>query len=649
MVTILYAATIFLSSALLFLIQPMVVQAILPWFGGTAGVWTASMLFFQFLLLAGYAYSYLVTHYLSSRPRAVLHIALLIASATMLPVAVPQVWKVSDYPAWSILTLLGSLLGLPYFVLSTTGPLIQFWFAQRPGGQASYRLFALSNAASLVALLAYPFLIQPRFSTRSQLTAWSIAYVVFLLLVGLSALRGGSTSQVERESSEALGGSRPMLWAVLAACPCMLWLAVANHLSQEVAAVPFLWVGLLGLYLLSLILCFDRDGWYRPQLYRWLLPVACAAMGFRLARPGPGAGFHWDLLLFSAALLVCCMFLHGELARLKPAPGRAQTYYYLTMATGGLLGSAFVAVAAPSLLNSYLELPIAIAICLLLALRFLFRYPLRRLLRVALFASLAFVLAGWVRSGADVEESRNFYGALRVVDSGEGPGRIRTLYHGVIRHGVELLSPDGGKQATAYFGPLSGIGLTMSKKESGRKVGVIGLGAGTLAAYGMPGDTFRFYEIDPAIIRVASTHFRFLKESAAKVEVVEGDGRKALEQEPPASFSILVLDAFSGDSVPVHLLTKEAFELYFRQLKAGGTLAVNVTNRNLDVGAVVRAASFDLRKRVFAVHSEADDERHFEAADWMLVSDGPGDGGEAPPSIRAWTDDYNSLLHILKR
>jgi len=642
---VLYAATIFLSSALLFLIQPVIVQAILPWFGGTAGVWTASMLFFQALLLGGYLYAYLVTHHLSHRARTTVHIAILIASALMLPVVAPSDWKSSQYPVWSILGLLASLLGLPYFVLSTTGPLVQYWFAQRPEGRSSYRLFALSNAASLVALFAYPFAIQPVMPNRTQLKVWSAAYAVFALLACVSALRGGAgAAEPESDPGE---GRKPLLWMVLSACPCMLWLSVANHLSQQVAPVPFLWVGLLGLYLLSLILCFDRDGWYRPALYRWLLPVACAGMGFRLARPGPGAGFYWDLMLFAAALLVCCMFLHGELARLKPMPGRAQTHFYLTMATGGLLGSVIVAVLAPAVFTSYLELPIAIAGTLVLALALLFGYPTRRLLRVSAMAFAAFAISVWVRTGTDVVESRNFYGALRVVDSGPASDRIRTLYHGVIRHGVERLSPDGGRRLTAYYPPLSGVGLAMSRGEGGRRVGIVGLGAGTLAVYGNSGDTFRFYELDPEIIRIASTHFRFLKQSLARTEVVEGDGRKELEKEQTDSFSILVLDAFSGDSVPVHLLTKEAFQLYFRLLKDGGTLVVNVTNRNLDVGKVVRAAAFELQKKVFAVHSDPDEEEHFEPADWMLVTDGPTDTF-AKPSIRVWTDEYNSLLPILK-
>ncbi|MCC6368530.1 MAG: fused MFS/spermidine synthase [Bryobacterales bacterium] len=646
---VLFACTVFLSSALLFLIQPMVVQAILPRFGGSASVWTASMLFFQFALLVGYLYAYAVTHFLPSGTREAVHLALLSASALALPVALPAAAKASENPVWSILALLAVLVGLPYVALSTTGPLVQWWYAGTLK-RSPYRLFALSNVASLLALFAYPPVIQPLLPVRRQLSVWSAAFVLFLVLCGASALRGRRAAGRESIEGAAIARHQAWLWVLLAACPSILWLAVANHLSQEVAAVPFLWVGLLGLYLLSLVLCFDHDGWYRPALFRWLVPAACLAMGWRLARPGPGGGFLWEFALYCAGVLICCVFFHGELVLRKPHPGPMLTYFYLAVAAGGALGGIFVALAAPVLFNSYLELPVAIILCLVMALVFLFGYKPRRLLRLSVVLALTFVIAAKLREGDSVLETRNFYGALRVVDSGEGVHRIRTLYHGVIRHGTEYLSPNGGHVFTTYYTPLSGIGITMAAHhQQGRRVGVVGLGAGTLAAYGQPGDTFRFFEINPAVTQIASAYFRFLRDSRAHVEVVPGDGRLALEREALSSFDILVLDAFSGDSAPVHLLTREAFQLYLRCLRPGGVIAVNITNRYLDIGLPVRAAAWELHKKADAIHSEADPAKGIEAADWMILTDLPPAAAPSAPRIRAWTDDYNSLFQILKK
>lgn len=644
---VLFACTVFLSSALLFLIQPMAVQAILPRFGGSANVWTASMLFFQLALLAGYLYAYAVTRFLTPGIREAIHLALLAASALPLPFTLPEA-DGSHGPVWSVLSLLAISVGLPYAALSTTGPLIQWWYAgtlKRP----PYRLFALSNAASLLALFAYLPVIQPLLPVRSQLSAWSGAFILFLALCGASTLRG-RRAVLESAGGTAFVGHQAWLWMLLAACPSILWLAAANQLSQEVAAVPFLWIGLLGMYLLSLILCFDHDGWYRPALFRWLVPAACLAMGWRLARPGPGGGFRLEFALYCAGVLICCMFFHGELALRKPRPGPALPHFYLAAAAGGALGGVFVALAAPVLFNSYLELPVAIILCLVLALVFFFGYKPRRLWRLSVVLAFTFFLAAKLREGDSVLEIRNFHGALRVVDSGGSGQRIRTLYHGGIRHGTEYLSSDGGRIPTTYYTPFSGIGMAMAAHhEQGRRVGVVGLGAGTLAAYGRVGDTFRFYEINPAVIQIASTYFRFLRCSKARVDVAPGDGRLALEREAPSSFDILVLDAFSGDSAPVHLLTREAFQLYFRCLRPGGTLAVNITNRYLDIGLPVRAAAWELRKKADAIHNDADPAKGVEASDWMILAGLSPGTAPLRSHMRAWTDDYNSLFRILRQ
>ena len=648
----LHASAIFLSSALLFLCQPMMAKVILPWFGGSAGVWTACMLFFQVVLLLGYLYAYCITRYLSARPQAAVHIALLLASAAVLPVNPVNRWTASGaaHPVLSILGVLAATIGLPYLALSTTGPLMQTWYARESEARFPYRLFALSNLASLLALLAFPLSIEPLLPSRRQLTVWSISYLLFVLLAAGLAFRSRSHLHLEKQKADGPPARRPVLWMSLAACASSLWLAVANHLSQEVAAIPFLWVLPLGLYLLSFILCFDRAGWYRPRLYRWILPAAWITIGLRLAFPASIVGFKWELALFSAALFVCCMFCHGELARLKPEPRHGLTFFYLTIAAGGALGAVFVGLLAPRIFNSYLELPVSIVACVILGQALLYGYAPRYLVRLAVVAALAFVAATRFSAPAGaLLRQRNFYGTLRVIDSGTGVTAVRALYNGTILHGMQFLSSEQTRLPTTYYGPQSGAGLTLEKlRTSNRRAGVIGLGVGTLATYGHAGDYFRFYELNPAVTQAALTYFRFLNESAAETEIVAGDARLALEREPPQNFDMLVLDAFSGDSIPVHLLTIQAFEVYFRHLRPGGIVAVHVTNRYLDLAPVVEALAAALQKQVRMIHSGADPARGIYAADWSLVADNldrPQTITSKPPP---WTDDYSNLFRILK-
>lgn len=660
-----YAPAIFLSSALLFLLQPVAAKAILPWFGGSAGVWTACMLFFQAVLLLGYLYAYCITRYLSSRAQTVVHLALLALSLALLPVHLSDRGSFgADHPVPRILATLGASIGLPYFVLSTTGPLLQAWYARRSRVSVPYRLFALSNLASLAALLVYPLGIEPVLSLSRQFLAWSLGYFGFVLLTALATLRGTP----KEPSKEALGEqpriarpvAQPLVWIVLAACASTLWLAVANHLSQEVAAVPFLWILPLGLYLLSFILCFDREGWYRPRMYRWILPAAWLAMSFRLARQGVVGGLHWEILLFSAALFACCMLCHGELARRKPEPREGLAFFYLMMATGGALGAVFVGLVAPHIFSSYLELPLGIALCIVLSVALLYGYSSpRHLARLIVVATLAFVLGTQLRRAEKtLFQARNFYGTLQVTEAGAGAMAMRALYNGTILHGIEFSAPERSRVTTTYYGPQSGAGLVLqSRLSSPRRVGVIGLGVGTLAAYGRAGDYFRFYEINPAVIRIASEHFRFLKESEARTEVVTGDGRLALGRESRQNFDVLVLDAFSGDAIPVHLLTQQAFEIYFRQLRPGGIIAVHVTNKYLDLASVVQEIAASLGKQTLFIHSAADGQRATYEADWRLVAEDRAalrnfEPLSRPPvaarRLQPWTDQYSNLFQILK-
>ena len=645
-----YAVTIACSSALLFVVEPIMAKGLLPRFGGSAGVWVACLLFFQVTLLAGYLYAFLITRYLGSTARTAVHIALALGSLAVLPLQ-PRTGTASGDPTLQILLLLATSVGLPFFVLSSTGPLVQWWWAGRRAAQFPYRLFALSNAASLAALLAYPVSIEPALPLRVQLRWWSGAYLGLVALLVLGAIANRSSdggAAAEPEATET--ANRPLLWIALAACASTLWLATSNYLSRNVAAIPFLWVLPMGLYLLSFILCFEWEGCYRPAWFRWLLPAAWLAVGSRIGITGAASNPRLDLPILLAGLFVCCMFCHGELARTKPAPRQGLAFFYLMVAAGGALGGVFVAVAAPNLFSTFLELPIGIVGSVFLALVLLWGLrPGRRLLRLALIGAATFAIASrFSGGGTDLVRERNFYGTLLVADSGEGDRAVRQLYSGRTVHGIEFLSPGRRRQPTAYYGESSGAGLVLGTPAApNRRLALVGLGAGTLAAYGRKGDFFRFYEIDPAVIRAASGRFHFLADSAAATDVVEGDGRLMLEREPRASFDAIVLDAFSDDAIPVHLLTREAFEMYFSRLRPGGTLLIHLTNRYLDLNPVVEAQAASMHKSALRIHSDGDAASATLPADWAVVRHARAPARE-PPGARPWTDDYSNLFGALR-
>jgi len=656
----LYGTTIFTSALLLFLIQPILAKAILPWFGGSAGVWTSAVLFFQVMLLAGYLYAHITTRYLTPKWQAALHVVLLAASLLAIPVTPSPTWKpvTGAEPVTRILALLTVSVGLPYLLLSATGPLLQSWYARRAGSHP-YRLFAISNLASLAALLMYPVGIEPLVSTRFQLSAWSLAFGGFAVLAGATAVLAVAGPAAERVPHSSSPWTDRMLWIALAACPSVLWLGVVNTLTQNVAAVPFLWILPLSIYLLTFILSFDREGWYRPAVFRVALPAAWILLCFCLARQSSGIGLKWSLLIFSSTLFVCCLFCHGELARRKPHPDQLTTYY-LMIALGGALGGAFVGLAAPHLFSAYLELPAGVAACIILGMGLLYGYPPRQLARLGGIAAAAFFLA--VQFNGLSEQNRvrirNFYGCLQVNDTGAGNERMRLLSNGPIHHGSQFQAPGKSGLGTTYYGPASGAALAIrSLPEGPRRIGVIGLGAGTLAVYARKGDTCRFYEINPAVIRVANEEFRYLRECSGKVEVVPGDGRLALEREAEREFDALVLDAFSGDSIPTHLVTREAFALYFSRLGPDGILAVHITNKYLDLAPVVKGLADDSGRSSRLIRSAADPGAGIYAATWVMITanqnvlrkverEAVPFPGRAP--VRIWTDAYSNLFQVIR-
>jgi SAM-dependent methyltransferase len=692
---LLYSLTVFLSAFLLFQVQPIVAKMILPWFGGSSAVWSTCMLFFQVVLLLGYLYAHWLHEKLAPRRQAIAHIAALAVSFAALPMLPNPGWKSAGvaHPSLTILALLSVTVGLPYFLLSSTSPLLQAWYARTHREGMPYRLFALSNFASMLALLSYPFVVEPNLPVRIQGWVWSAAYVSFAALCGATAWRSsahaGAPQAAAQEGAPTMDDSPAwtlrLLWLGLAASASILLLAVTNHLTQDVAAIPFLWILPLSVYLLSFIVCFESPRFYRRAVYLPLLGAALAFMAYRLwpyrTDFNPAwLGFltqmpiRWIVVAFAVGLFACCMVCHGELARLKPHP-RYLTGFYVTVSLGGAVGGLFVGLVAPNLFRAYYEFPIGLGLCAAIA----FLVLARGMWRLAGLwprwgaAALAVVLCGYLAClGVEMWEmvdgyrvvARNFYGLLRVEDEGNprmDEDASRQLIHGTINHGEQFLREPYRRQPVTYFCPQSGIGLAMQAQEGWpRRIGILGLGCGTLAAYGRPGDTFRIYEINPLVLDIARTEFTYLRDTPARVEVVLGDGRLVLESEPSQQFDLLVMDAFSGDSVPVHLITLEAFRTYFRHLKPGGILAVNITNKYLDLEPVVEraAAAFGKAALVYDYTPGDADFLCFECS-WTLIMDGataaahPGlqHAGQVlrqERPFRAWTDDFSNMFGILR-
>jgi SAM-dependent methyltransferase len=666
---VLYAGTIFLSSFLLFLVQPLIARLILPWFGGSAAVWTTCMLFFQALLLAGYAYAHLIARLSSKKIEAGIHSALLLCAIATLPIAPSEAWKPTgeEEPVTRILILLGASVGLPYFLLAATSPLLQAWFARARPGENPYRLFAISNFASLIALLGYPFFVEPFLGGADQVSVWSWLFAVFALLCAGVAWLTPKTD-VETAVADASTGKSPYtLWLALAATGSVLLLAVTNHLTQNVASVPLLWLAPLTLYLATFIIAFEGKNWYRPQWVWPLLLVWLCVMGWLLVESDFQFNMPVQLGVFLPGLFLGCLFCHGELYRLRPAPSRL-TAFYLAVSAGGALGGLLVAVVAPLVFTGYYELGVGlVALGLLAAIRF------STVNIFARFASLAvlFGIAGaaaydGLRYQRDVRvATRSFYGVLRVKEFGaEGDeSYLRRLVHGAIMHGEQYLHENSRTMLTTYYHEDSGIGAAIrSLGDRPARVGVIGLGTGTIAAYGRKGDIYRFYEIDAGVIRIAKNEFTYLADSKAKVELALGDARLTLEREPPQGFDVLAVDAFSSDAIPVHLITREALGVYLKHVKPDGIVAFHVSNRFLDLIPVVARLAREHGVHAVLVSDDPDEEEdpRRSRTDWVLVSRDAAAleraaiverspvQAEDNPDWRTWTDDYSNLIQILK-
>ena len=689
-----FGLAVFLGAFLLFQVQLILAKRLLPWFGGAPAVWTTCMRFFQVAVLLGYVYAHGLARAAPRRQRDA-HLALLAAALVLLavraaawpsPLTPGEAWKPGPAasPVPLILALLAASVGLPYLVLAATGPLVQSWLARIRPEASPYRLFALSNLGSLLGLLSYPFVVEPWLSVVGQGWLWTLGFVVYALAVGACY-----SSTPHPDPRHVGGGETPqppalidhVLWFGLAAVASTLLLAVTSALCQDVAVIPFLWVLPLALYLLSFVLCFEYERLYRRAV--WLAAVAAAgpACAYALFR-GTDLPIRVQVAVYAGALFVYCMACHGELARGKPGPAYL-TSFYLTVAAGGAAGGVFTGLLAPVLFLGSWELNLAlvggpvllVAVLLLDPGSWLNRGAATRVwaFRIGAYAGLA-ALAGTLAAqvvsnlrGAG-EVRRGFFGVIAVALENRGqPDEWRKLRHGRISHGLQFTSAARRREPTTYYGPKSGAGLALRRhprRLAGRplRVGLVGLGVGTLAAYAQAGDAFRAYEINPDVLRLSTgpdPAFTFLRDAPAEVATILGDARLALERDPPQELDVLALDAFSSDAIPVHLLTREAFALYLRHLRgADGVVAVHVSNKYLDLKPVVSglAGAFGLRAALVDSRGSG----AVWSSDWVIVvrhdallRDPEVDAAALPlavnePGLPLWTDDYSNLLSALK-
>jgi len=666
-----YALTIFVGAFLLFQIQPLIARYILPWFGGGASVWATCLVFFQLTLLAGYAYAHALHRFATLRNQAIIHLALLAVSLALLPITPDAAWKPDGAaaPTWRILALLVVNVGLPCLVISSTAPLLQNWFGSVHEA-SPYKFYALSNVGSLLGLLTYPFVVEPLLGLHTQTSAWSVGYVVFALAsawcAAVIAWSAPAKPDAPDEPEPELRKWNRTLWFVLPCFGVVLLLGATNELTKNIAPFPFLWVVPLSLYLVSFAICFASEGWYHRRLWMGvysLLLIPTLWLSFMWRYIGlPAFVFVWSATLFAG-----CMICHGELARRKP--GRQQlTSFYLAIAVGGACGGVLVALVAPLVFTRFWEVPIALTGTFFLAgatLNLGIRKTQPGLIVVwGLAAAMLFGLTMLpMRAERDhIASIRNFYGRVSVSEEHKDGQRVRTMYYGRVNHGTQVMDPGRSMTPTLYYAERSGIARVVEKlrKRGPMSMGVVGLGTGTLAALGGKADTVRFYELNPAVERLARKYFTYLSDSPAKVEVVLGDGRISLDRERRRGvthgFDVLVLDAFTSEAIPIHLLTKEAFELYFHHLKPGGALVVHISNTYLDLSDVVRNHAVAFDKRTVLIRYRFAKQRRAEA-DWVIISSdaalmdalaASATPWPGPPSSIRWTDNYSNLFGILK-
>jgi len=683
----LYLVIIFLSAFLLFQVQPLIAKLILPLFGGGAAIWTACLLFFQAFLLLGYLYAHCLTQLKNLRTQVIAHSGLLLLSLSVLPIGLSEL-ALSEAPNFDvnsplidILFLLVASVGLPYFLLSSTGPLVQRWLSYMDIGSLPYKLYSLSNIGSLLALLSYPFIFEPQFSLHNQLLYWSIGYGLFVFVISLLCLRlfKSSTRLLTNSDKQHLTDKEvkfdALLWIGLSSVGVILLVSITNAMTQNIPPIPFLWILPLCLYLLTFIICFHSPKWY-VRWYWFALFAISSFAGILMFFIGSQFGIISQIVIYSLILLASCMVCHGELVKLRPSADRL-TLFYLNMSLGGFLGSAFVAFIAQKIFSQFYELPLALfsvyvlfSLCLYLTKAKSETGKSKTLLNgmsiISLFSLIVFFnYLHTLFANNTVASSRNFYGILTIKDVEVNDKVERRLIDGTTSHGTQSQNEELEHIPMSYYRADTGVALALEHlfPMMNVKVGLIGLGAGTLAAYSRPGDEYTFYELNPDVEAMAWRYFSYLEDSKGDISIVLGDGRVSLNRELASgqlnNYQVLVLDAFSGDSVPAHLLTKEAFELYFKHLDEEGILAIHVSNSHLDLTSLTRGLAGSLNKSSLYVKTDANN-AEVNQTQWVIITNNKAFLNNAkvkdltspwPNSIDkniVWTDDYSNLLSVLK-
>ena len=686
---LLFALSIFLSAFLLFQVQPMIGKYILPWFGGTPAVWSTLMLVFQVLLTGGYAYAtWLVRR---SRRQTRIHIALVILaisfvigrgilySSPAFPILDPNE-DTTRAPVLDIIALLITSIAFPFFMLASNGSLMQDWFSRLYPTRSYARLYALSNVGSLLGLLTYPFLIEPYLTLHDQEWFWSTGFGLFGFLVCWIAFRIGRLAPLAQPTADSVrAGQRPArsliaLWIALSATPSLFLLSVTNQISQEVAVIPFLWILPLTIYLLSFILTFSGDRGYHRTGYV-VLCIISIALTLYVMLHATSLQVYWQIFAYCFLLFTSCMLCHGELYRLRPAAEHLTTFY-LMVSIGGALGGIFVSLIAPWIFNGYWEFFVGLAMVIAILLTII--RTRRENSAMARFVFTVFALVTAMLAALSIYFSevsfskRNFYGVIRVRQDwvGDPPQLANLMSNGITVHGLQFLNDVKSPNVpTTYYVPESGAGLAILNHPTyghHQRVGLLGLGVGTLVTYSQPGDEYRLYEINPVVVDLAAgvgDYFSFLNDSKADITSVTGDARLSLQREldagQPQNFDVLVLDTFSSDSIPVHLVTKEAFGLYLAHLAPDGIIAAHITNLHLDLQPVFWQLAQFYGLSMARVNYEGDLHGGY-ASHWILLTRDPAlleipaikehsaDLSGYSTDIQLWTDGYSNLFQILK-
>lgn len=663
-----YAATIGLSAFLLFLVQPMITKMILPLFGGGAAVWLTCVIFFQSLLFAGYASSHwLMTKY-GARRLLIYQGGLTAASLLFVPFAVTYGAADGIKPPGGIFLLLLLTVGLPYFVLSTTSPVVQRWLAADAATNAKnpYILYAISNAGSLFGLLAYPFIMEIHFSTKMQVSLWTTLYVVYAIGVAASIYRfqrvgakDGAEVAAHQMATMPIPPEMRRGWVVRSMIPSAALIVITHYLTQDVVNFPLLWVLPLALYLLSFVICFAFPAVSRASQARALM-VLLPILLLMLFHDGRAAApFYLKITVALAALFGIAMFFHGNLEREKPHKFQL-TSFYLHLSLGGLLGSIGAGIIAPLLFKTQFEFSLVI----LAAIFFIVTsdFPFRRFTAFAFkLALLAVITLGWARQEMGwhaevIEAARSFYGTYRAEDVRNSRGiAYRQLVAGTHIHGIQRI---GSGEPLAYFHEQSGVGLALRRLPQIRRVAVIGLGAGVMAAYGKAGDRYDFYELDPLVADLARRHFIFIAESGARVNIITGDGRLNLHNAPNGSYDLIVVDAFTSGSIPAHLITAEFTREALAKLAPDGLLMYNISNRHVDLLPVLRGNAALLELRIARHIAPAIEEEQKFTAVWVALAHGPAlfdaltgqdPHWHAPDGpVAFWSDTKSDVWTLLK-